>query len=37
MHAIAVRLEQIAGPLQRRSVEGEAGIEARFRRHRLFL
>ena len=37
MRAIAVRLEQIAGPLQRRSVEGEAGIEARFRRHRLFL
>jgi len=37
MRTIAVRLEQIAGPLQRRSVEGEAGIEARFRRHRLFL
>jgi flagellar biosynthesis protein FlhG len=37
MRAIAARLEQIAGPLQRRSVEGEAGIEARFRRHRLFL
>lgn len=34
---IATRLEQIAGPLQARPVEGDAGVEARFRRHRLFL
>lgn len=37
MVGIATRLEQLAGPLQHRSVAGEAGIEARFRRHRLFL
>lgn len=34
---VATRLEQIAGPLQARPVDGDAGIEARFRRHRLFL
>jgi flagellar biosynthesis protein FlhG len=37
MLAIATRLEQLAGPLGKRRVDGEAGIEARFRRHRLFL
>lgn len=35
--AVTTRLEQLVGPLARRSIDGESGIEARFRRHRLFL
>ena len=37
IRAIARRLEQIAGPLGRRNVDADRGIEARFREHRLFL
>lgn len=35
--ALAARLEQLCGGLRRRQVAGDAGIEARFRQHRLFL
>lgn len=35
--AVAARLEQAAAPLQPRSVAADAGVEARFKRHRLFL
>src|SRR5262245_44028860 len=34
---VATRLAELAGPLAPRLVDGEAGIEARFRNHRLFL
>ena len=37
VQALAERLIQICGGLRQRTVEGDAGIEARFRQHRLFL
>lgn len=37
LHAIAERLELLAGPLVPRVVSAEQGLEARFRSHRLFL
>jgi flagellar biosynthesis protein FlhG len=35
--AIADRLAQLAGPLAPREVDADAGVEARFKNHRLFL
>ncbi|MGE3174912.1 MAG: P-loop NTPase [Planctomycetota bacterium] len=37
LEGIARRLGEVAGPLQQRQVDGDAGVEARFRNHRLFL
>ena len=37
IRAIARRLDQVAGPFGRRTVDAGCGIEARFREHRLFL
>ncbi len=37
IHNIALRLEEVAGPLEPREITQERSLEARFREHRLFL